>query len=110
MSGSNNTDFNRKEFYEEVYDIVAKIPVSRVLTYGLLARLAGKPQYSRLAGQALAQVPDDLSLPCHRVVNSQGRTAPHWTEQRRLLENEGITFKVNGCVDLHKNLWNLFKE
>lgn len=110
MCGLNNTDFNRRDFYHEIYDIVAKIPVGRVLTYGLLARLAGKPQYSRLAGQALAQIPADLSLPCHRIVNSQGRTAPHWPEQRRLLEEEGITFKANGCIDLHKYLWNLFQK
>jgi methylated-DNA-protein-cysteine methyltransferase-like protein len=30
--------------------------------------------------------------PCHRVVNHAGRTAPGWSEQRQLLEKEGVKF------------------
>lgn len=44
-------------------------------------------------------------LPCHRVVNSAGRTAPHWTEQRPMLEAEGVRFRKNGCVDLTRSGW-----
>lgn len=103
MSGLNK--FDRKKFYIEVYDIVRQIPAGRVLTYGVIARLVGFPHHSRLAGQALAQVSAAIHLPCHRVVNSQGRIAPHWPEQQKLLETEGVIFKSNGCVDLKKSLW-----
>ena len=44
-------------------------------------------------------------LPCHRVVNSQGRTAPGWTRQRELLEAEGVLFRANGRVDLSASGW-----
>ena len=44
--------------------------------------------------------------PCHRVVNSAGRLAPGFYEQRSLLENEGVGFKENGCVDMKKHGWN----
>ena len=44
-------------------------------------------------------------LPCHRVVNIAGRTAPGWSRQRPLLEEEGVTFKPNGHVDMEKHLW-----
>ena len=45
--------------------------------------------------------------PCHRVVNSAGRLAPGFDEQQRsLLENEGVEFKENGCVDMKKYGWN----
>ena len=44
-------------------------------------------------------------LPCHRVVNSQGRTAPGWTGQRELLAAEGVRFRANGCVDLSASGW-----
>lgn len=108
MCGLNNTGFNRQAFYNDIYDIVRKIPPGRVLTYGVIARLAGKPQYSRQVGRAMANAPSSLNLPFHRVVNSQGRTAPHWPEQQQLLENEKVTFKTNGCVDLKKHLWQLF--
>lgn len=43
--------------------------------------------------------------PCHRVVNHAGRTVPCWTEQRTLLEREGVGFRKNGCVDMKRFLW-----
>ena len=94
-------------FAEEVYEIVAAIPPGRVLTYGMVASLAGRPQNSRLAGHVLRTVPEGLGLPCHRVVNSTGRTAPEWREQRELLEAEGVVFRKNGHVDLGRHLWRL---
>ena len=71
-------------FDAEVYSVVAQIPAGRVTTYGQIARLIGMPGYARRVGHALAAAP--AGLPCHRVVNSAGRTAPHWTEQRPMLE------------------------
>ena len=79
---------------------------SKVSTYGGIAALLGMPQCSRMVGRALKQIPDDLSAPCHRVVNVSGRLVPGWTEQKQLLLEEGISFKQNGCVDLKKHLWN----
>lgn len=108
MSGSNKDGFNRKDFQQEVCHIVKAIPAGRVLTYGQVARLAGFPQHARQAGKALAQ--SSPSLPCHRVVNSQGRPASHWTEQRLLLEQEGVLFKPNGCVNLKKYAWNILND
>ena len=43
-------------------------------------------------------------LPCHRVVNSQGRTAPGWTGQRELLAAEGVRFRQR-LVDLSASGW-----
>lgn len=108
MCGLNKTKSVREDFQAEVFDIVKKIPAGQVLTYGQIARLAGKPQYSRLVGQILSHMPENHSLPCHRVVNSIGRLVPHWPIQRQLLEKEGVTFKSNGCVNLKKYLWQLF--
>lgn len=97
-------------FYREVYDIVKEIPEGRVVAYGQIAYLMGKPLCSRMVGQALFHVPEDLSLPCHRVVNSCGRLVPTWLEQRSLLEAEGVSFKKNGCVDLRKSRWDIDEE
>lgn len=111
MSGlSRKSGFNRKQFDQEIYQLIQEIPAGRVLTYGLLARLAGFPQYSRLAGQTLAHVPPALHLPCHRVVDSQGRTAPHWPQQQALLEKEGIVFHAEGRVNLKIYLWDILRE
>lgn len=40
MSGLNKSGFDRNIFYNEIYSIVKQIPAGRVVTYGILARLA----------------------------------------------------------------------
>jgi len=79
--------FDSDTFRQEVIDIVRQIPRGRVLTYGLIARLAGYPLHARHVGKALHGV-EDKAIPCHRVVNSVGRTAPDWPEQRLLLKKK----------------------
>ncbi len=96
------------EFNRIVYDIIREIPPGKVISYGQIASLAGQPNWSRKVGRALSHVPSGLDLPCHRVVNSQGRLAPGWAEQRILLESEGVVLKPNGCVDLRQYGWKLF--
>ena len=97
---------DRKQFYQELYDIVRVIPPGRIATYGQIASLAGRPLCSRMVGQALHRAPASSLLPCHRVVNSQGRTAPEWPEQRILLENEGVAFRSNGHGDMRRSRGN----
>ena len=90
---------DKTSFGEEVYSVVASIPPGRVLTYGQIAYLIG-----------MHNAPEGQNLPCHRVVNSQGRLAPFWPEQRELLEKEGTVFKKNGCVDIKASGWEILKE
>lgn len=96
---------NRIDFNNEVYSIVKEIPYGKVLTYGQIARLLGKPQCSRMVGQAMFNAPSNEKIPCHRVVNSQGRLVPGWNAQEELLTKEGVTFRKNGCVDLKQFNW-----
>jgi O-6-methylguanine DNA methyltransferase len=96
---------DKVDFCAEVYTVVASIPSGSVLTYGQIASLVGRPQCSRMVGQAMHNAPS--GLPCHRVVNSQGRLAPFWVQQRELLEKEDVAFKKNGCVDLKKSCWDI---
>lgn len=95
----------KEEFYSAVYEIVKEIPEGCVVTYGQIARLLGKPQCSRMVGQAMFHAPEGNRIPCHRVVNCQGRLVPRWKNHRILLEKENILFKKNGCVDLKKCIW-----
>lgn len=92
-------------FCKAVYEIVSSIPKGKVTTYGEIARLLGCPQASRLVGWALKCVPEDLNLPCHRVVNAQGRLVPSWDQQRVLLIREGISFLSSGRVNMKLHLW-----
>lgn len=102
MQASSN---DRRSFFEEIYTIAQQIPYGKVATYGDLARLAGRPECARLAGQAMWSVPAERAVPCHRVVNSSGRLVPGWTEQRIMLKEEGVAFRSNGCVDMKKHRW-----
>ena len=92
-------------FQREVLSIVSQIPRGKVTTYGNVAALAGWPSHSRMVGRTLRYTPGAELLPCHRVVNKEGRTAPGWLEHRRLLEAEGVVFKRNGHVDMGRHLW-----
>lgn len=100
---------NSELFFQEVYSVVSEIPHGKVITYGQIAKLIGMPNHARFVGQAMRHVPQKLNLPCHRVVNSSGRIAPVWHEQRKLLEDEGVRFRENGCVDMEKHTWQLDK-
>lgn len=94
-----------RAFQADVLNIVGQIPRGRVTTYGLIATLAGWPSHARMVGRALRYTPEAEKLPCHRVVNVVGRTAPGWMQHRQLLEKEGVKFKSNGHVDMKKYYW-----
>ena len=90
----------------EIMSVVEEIPEGCVATYGQIARLTGREKNARLVGRVLSMAEYYGRYPCHRVVNHAGRTAPGWTEQRALLEDEGVTFKPDGHVDLKKHRWD----
>lgn len=93
--------------FEKIYEIVKTIPEGRVATYGQVAFLAGNPRWARVVGYALHNNPNPSEIPCHRVVNREGKVAPGFAFggsniQRQLLEAEGIVFEPDGTVDLEK--------
>lgn len=63
-------------FFQQVYEIVQKIPVGSVATYGQIARLCGNPRASRAVGYALHVNPLPGKIPCHRVVNRSAGLRP----------------------------------
>lgn len=94
-----------EELIYEILSVVAEIPAGFVASYGQIARLIGRDRNARLVGKVLSMAQYYGKYPCHRVVNSVGRTAPGWTKQRALLEQEGVQFKPNGCVDMKRYQW-----
>lgn len=96
---------DRKQVYEKMYEVTRLIPLGRVATYGQVAFLAGFPRGARLAGRAMSDDPGGTDVPFHRVVNSQGSCAPGFTEQRPMLESEGVVFTPSGKVDMKRHLW-----
>lgn len=97
-------------FFENVYEAVQLIPRGKVATYGQIARMLGAPRSSRAVGYALHANPRPGVIPCHRVVNREGRLAPAFAFggpeiQARLLESEGVRVSADFVVDLGKYLW-----
>ena len=97
-------------FFENVYEAVQLIPHGKVATYGQIARMIGAPRSSRAVGYALHANPRPGVIPCHRVVNREGRLAPAFAFggpeiQAQLLESEGVRVSADFVVDLGKYLW-----
>jgi methylated-DNA-protein-cysteine methyltransferase-like protein len=95
--------------YEDIWDIVRRIPRGQVTTYGQIARLAGLRRRARFVGYALHHLPPGMPVPWHRVMNARGMISfpagsEHYKRQRQLLEREGVKF-MDGKVDLKRWGW-----
>lgn len=56
-------------FARKVQAVVRKIPKGKTMTYGAVAKAAGKPRAARLVGSIMSHN-DDKTVPCHRVVRA----------------------------------------
>jgi methylated-DNA-[protein]-cysteine S-methyltransferase len=93
--------------YEDVYDLLQKIPAGKVSTYGDLAKALGNPSASRMIGRILGKNPNPVQVPCHRVVMSNGKLGGymHGIEiKKELLKKEGITFVNETTVCNFENI------
>ncbi|HIH98335.1 MAG TPA: methylated-DNA--[protein]-cysteine S-methyltransferase [Thermoplasmata archaeon] len=93
-------------------DLVAQIPPGRVTTYGTLAKALGDPRASRWVGRALANNPQPVRIPCHRVVHANGELGGYrWGPERKiaLLRREGITIEGGKIVEMKDVLWEDFQ-
>jgi methylated-DNA-protein-cysteine methyltransferase related protein len=93
---------------ERIWQVVALIPRGCVASYGQVARLAGMPRHARLVGHTLSRLPAGTRLPWHRVLNAGLKItirsdASAMSEQRRLLEREGVSFV--GARVAREHLW-----
>lgn len=93
-----------------IYEIVKQIPKGKVATYGQIAALSGNPRRARLVGYALHANPAPGIIPCHRVVNREGRVSSAFAfggenSQISLLRGEGVAVSDDGQVDLGEFLW-----
>jgi len=80
-------------FYARVYRELLKTEPGEWLSYGELARRAGRPKAARAVGRAMAQNPLPLFVPCHRVVPASGRLGRYglspWRKAALLLLEAG---------------------
>jgi methylated-DNA-[protein]-cysteine S-methyltransferase len=86
----------QEPFFERVYALVRGLGWGETSTYGAIAKALGAgPEYARDVGQAMANNPVPLIVPCHRVTGAGGKiggfSAPGGSMSKaRMLELEGV--------------------
>ncbi|NTW15587.1 MAG: MGMT family protein [Candidatus Moranbacteria bacterium] len=82
---------NQLSFRDSVLDVVKAIPKGRTMSYSAVAEAAGFPGAARAVG-SLMRKNFDPSVPCHRVIRSDGRPGEYnrggEEAKRKLLERE----------------------
>jgi methylated-DNA-protein-cysteine methyltransferase-like protein len=94
---------------EALYIALAQVPVGKVVSYGQLAELAGLGRAARWVGRTLSQLPQDTTLPWHRVIAASGHLSlpagsVAGAEQRARLRAEGLLIDKER-VDIRRHGW-----
>jgi methylated-DNA-protein-cysteine methyltransferase-like protein len=106
---------NKKNFFEDVYEVVKLIPKGRVTSYGAIASYLGSKGSARMVGWALIASHPLTKIPAHRVVNRVGMLTgkqhfdqPNAMQER--LEQEGVKVENDQVVDFEKLFWDPARE
>jgi methylated-DNA-[protein]-cysteine S-methyltransferase len=94
-------------FNEKCYSILRKVPKGKVTTYKEIARKLNSKAY-RAVGNAMNHNPYAPSVPCHRVVNSNGNIggfASGIKKKIEMLRKEGIEINNKNKIDLKKSFY-----
>ena len=60
------------KFQVRVWNELKKIPKGETRTYKEIAKLIGKPTAARAVANACGKNPHPITIPCHRVIRSDG--------------------------------------
>lgn len=106
---------NKKNFFEEVYEVVRLIPKGRVTSYGAIASYLGAKGSARMVGWALIASHPFSKIPTHRVVNRQGMLTgkQHFdkaNDMQERLEQEGVKVENDRVVNFKELYWDPTKE
>ncbi len=94
-------------FKEKVLELTKKIPKGKVTTYKIIAEKLKTRAY-RAVGTALHNNKRPITIPCHRVVNSDGFIggyAKGIKQKIKLLKKEGINIKNKNIINFEKVLF-----
>ncbi len=94
-------------FNERCYALLRKVPKGKVTTYKALANALGTRAY-RAVGQAMNRNPYAPTVPCHRVVSSDGSIGgfAHGEDAKiKMLKKENVHVLNGKVVDFEKKLF-----
>ncbi|CAE6485387.1 MAG: MGMT family protein [Candidatus Nitrosotenuis sp.] len=96
------------ELEQRVYKKLLRVPKGKVTTYGDLAKAVGIKNGQRVIGQIMNKNPFPVIIPCHRVVNSDGKIGGYFYGQNvktEMLSKEGVTIKDGKIQNWEKTLF-----
>lgn len=105
---------DKKDFFDQVYEIVKEIPEGRVTSYGAIAKAIGMPKSSRMVGYAMNASHTIPDVPAHRVVNRNGLLTGRMhfetpDSMQKSLEAEGVVIKDHQVQNFDKLFWDPFE-
>ncbi len=90
---------------QQVYKKLTEVPQGKVTTYGELANAVGLKNGPRVIGQIMKKNPFPSIIPCHRVVNSDGKVGGYAYGvdiKTNMLQKEGIKIQNGKILDWYK--------
>lgn len=105
-------DDTKSDFFNQVYQVVAQIPIGKVTSYGAIAKFLGAARSSRVVGFAMNSSHGlNPPIPAHRVVNRNGQLTGknHFSNPNEMEEKlvaEGIQIKDDQIIDFKNHFWN----
>ena len=98
--------------FEYTYDLVRQIPNGKVSTYGNVAKALGDIRAARAVGRMMNQNPDADTMPCFKIVYSDGRLGGFGLgidDKIRRLKQDSISVEDDLIVDFENILFDDFK-
>ena len=82
------------KFQIKVWEEIKKIPIGETRSYKEIATLIGKPNSARAVANACGKNPYPITIPCHRVIKSNGDlggyTAAGGVRKKKLLIKQEV--------------------
>lgn len=105
----------KRNFFEDVYEVVKLIPKGRWTSYGAIAHYLGTKGSARMVGWAMNSSHGMIDVPAHRVLNREGRLTGknHFNPPKimqELLEYEGLKIHSGKVVNAMDSFWDPGKE
>jgi len=98
-------------FQLECYEALKKVPPGKVISYGGLAEMIGRPNAHRAVGSAMNKNPYAPKVPCHRVVKSNGELGGFADDigvKIKRLHKEGVEVLNNKIVNFKSVLFRAY--
>ncbi len=98
-----------REKAQKIWQTVVLVPAGTVSSYGFIADLAGLPGRARMVGKVMQFAPQEMRVPWHRILKSNGQIAfaagsELARRQTELLRLDGIEV-INNRVKVKLYRW-----